>query len=48
VLPLMKQQQFGRIINMASTAGKHGPAWRGLRSDQGWHDCVYAVAAWRT
>jgi NAD(P)-dependent dehydrogenase (short-subunit alcohol dehydrogenase family) len=27
VLPLMKQQQFGRIINMASTAGKHGPAW---------------------
>ncbi|MEY3172528.1 MAG: 3-oxoacyl-[acyl-carrier-protein] reductase FabG [Planctomycetota bacterium] len=27
VLPLMKQQKFGRIINMASTAGKHGPAW---------------------
>ena len=27
VLPLMKQNRFGRIINMASTAGKHGPAW---------------------
>ncbi len=27
VLPLMREQQFGRIINMASTAGKHGPAW---------------------
>ncbi|MFM7058974.1 MAG: SDR family NAD(P)-dependent oxidoreductase [Planctomycetota bacterium] len=27
VLPLMRTQQFGRIINMASTAGKHGPAW---------------------
>ena len=27
VLPLMMQQRFGRIINMASTAGRHGPAW---------------------
>ena len=27
VLPQMKQNGFGRIINMASTAGKHGPAW---------------------
>lgn len=27
VLPQMKKGGFGRIINMASTAGKHGPAW---------------------
>ena len=27
VVPLMKSQRFGRIINMASTAGKHGPAY---------------------
>ncbi|MEY3459161.1 MAG: 3-oxoacyl-[acyl-carrier-protein] reductase FabG [Planctomycetota bacterium] len=27
VLPEMKQRRFGRIINMASTAGKYGPAW---------------------
>jgi short-subunit dehydrogenase len=27
IVPVMKQQRFGRIINMASTAGKHGPAF---------------------
>ncbi len=27
VVPVMKHQRFGRIINMASTAGKHGPAF---------------------
>jgi len=27
VVPGMKSQRFGRIINMASTAGKHGPAY---------------------
>lgn len=27
VVPGMKSRRFGRIINMASTAGKHGPAY---------------------
>lgn len=27
VVPLMRQNQFGRIINISSIAGKHGPAY---------------------
>lgn len=27
VVPIMRRQRFGRIINMASIAGKHGPAY---------------------
>ncbi len=44
VVPVMRQNGFGRIINLSSIAGKHGPAYGAVYgATKAGLDCFHAV-----